>query len=200
MPYWSIGEWRARIGSSWLALGRPFKTRSPFRGKKQRALPLSQGVTMMFLLIMSIGVNLGLRALVARGHHLPLLSEWHAWSVKLNLWALQVTHWLIYLISCIGIFEGGTVPDRTYLINLGLILTMVLQILSALVYQLLSMATRSSKDFIGGLIESLSFGTCFLYYSIFLILKMVNPSMFPVHWLTLLGRVGVPCSICMHVC
>ena len=78
MPYWSIGEWRARIGSSWWAMGRPFKTRSPFRGKKQRALPLSQGVTMMLLLIMSIGVNLGLRALVIRGRHLPLLSEWHA--------------------------------------------------------------------------------------------------------------------------
>ena len=41
---------------------------------------------MMFLLVMSIGVNLGLRALVARGRHLPLLSEWHAWSVKFNLW------------------------------------------------------------------------------------------------------------------
>ena len=75
MPYWSIGEWRAHIGSSWWAMGRPFKTRSPFRGKEQRALPLSQGVTMMLLLIMSIGVNLGLRALVTGGRHLPLLSE-----------------------------------------------------------------------------------------------------------------------------
>ena len=75
MPYWSITEWRARIGSSWSALGRPFKTRSPFRGKVQKALTLSQGTTTMLLLIISIGVNLGLRALVAGGHHLPLLSE-----------------------------------------------------------------------------------------------------------------------------
>ena len=81
MPYWSIGEWRARIGSSWCALGRPFKMRSPFRGKTtQRALTLNQGVATLFLLIMSIGVNLGLRTLVARGHHLPLLSEWYVWS------------------------------------------------------------------------------------------------------------------------
>ena len=76
MPYWSIGEWRARIGSSWCALGRPFKMRSPFRGKSHSGLMrLSQGVATLFLLIMSIGVNLGLRTLVARGHHLPLLSK-----------------------------------------------------------------------------------------------------------------------------
>ena len=83
MPYWSIGEWRARIGSSWCALGRPFKKRSPFRGKTpQRAIALSQGVATLFLLLMSIGVNLGLRTLVASGHHLPLLSEWF----ELSLW------------------------------------------------------------------------------------------------------------------
>ena len=75
MPYWSIGEWRACIGSSWCALGRPFKMRSPFRGKTQRDLMLSQGVAALFLLIMSIGINLWLRALVASEHHLPLLSE-----------------------------------------------------------------------------------------------------------------------------
>ena len=26
MPFWSNEEWRARIGSSWCALGRPFKS------------------------------------------------------------------------------------------------------------------------------------------------------------------------------
>ena len=77
MPYWSIGEWRAHIGSSWCALGRPFKMRSPFRGKTHRGLMLSQGVATLFLLLMSIVVNLGLRTLVARGHHLPLLSKWY---------------------------------------------------------------------------------------------------------------------------
>ena len=77
MPYWNIGEWRARIGSSWCALGRPFKMRSPFRGKTRRGLTLNQGVATLFLLIMSIGVNLGLRTLVAKGHHLPILSKWY---------------------------------------------------------------------------------------------------------------------------
>ena len=94
MPYWSITEWRAHIGSSWCALGRPFKTRSPFRGKVPRGLTLSQGLTTMLLLILSIGVNLGLRALIARGHHLPLLSEWHGQFVG------SVSHSLVHVYSC----------------------------------------------------------------------------------------------------
>ena len=83
--------------------------------------------------------------------------------------------------------KGGTLPDRTYLINLGLILTLVIQITSAVIYQLLSMATRRSKSFSSDLTDSFSFGTCFVYYSIFLILKMINPSLYPIHWLVLLG-------------
>ena len=86
-----------------------------------------------------------------------------------------------------GLLKGGTLPERIYLVNLGLILTLVLQITFALVYQLFSMATRSSRSFSGDLTDSLSFRTCFVYYSIFLILKMINPSMYPVHWLILSG-------------
>ena len=87
--------------------------------------------------------------------------------------------------------KGGTIPDRMYLVNLGFILTLILQITSGLVYQLLSMAIRRSKAGVGGdLSESLSFKTCFAYYSIFLILKMIdiNPSMYPVHWMSISGR------------
>ena len=101
---------------------------------------------------------------------------------------------------------GGSLPDRTYLINLGFIFILVIQITSAVVYQLLSMATRSSKRGVGGnLTESLSFKTCFVYYSIFLILKMINPSMYPVHWSILLGRdcsvypIHVHVSVCAHM-
>ena len=84
--------------------------------------------------------------------------------------------------------KGGTIPDRMYLVNLGFVLTLILQITSALVYQLLSMAIRRSKAGVGGdLSESLSFRTCLVYYSIFLILKMINPSMHPVHWLIISG-------------
>ena len=97
--------------------------------------------------------------------------------------------------------KHGTVPDRMYLINLGFILTLILQITSALVYQLLSMAIRRSKAGVGGdLSESLSFRTCFVYYSIFLILKMINPSMHPVHWLILSGSSSCgECSACLNV-
>ena len=84
--------------------------------------------------------------------------------------------------------KGGTIPDEMYLINLGFVLTLILQITSALVYQLLSIAIKRSKSGVGGdLSESLSFRTCLVYYSIFLILKMINPSMHPVHWLILSG-------------
>ena len=85
--------------------------------------------------------------------------------------------------------KGGTIPDRMYLINLGFVLTLILQVTSALVYQLLSMAIRRSKAGVGGdLSESLSFKTCFVYYSIFLILKVINSSMHPVHcWLIISG-------------
>ena len=78
MPAWSIAEWRARIGSSWCALGRPFKTRSPFRngsGQRQRVFTLNQVVTFIILLMMLIGLHLGLRTLVRGGHHLQFLSE-----------------------------------------------------------------------------------------------------------------------------
>ena len=78
--------------------------------------------------------------------------------------------------------------DRMYLINLGFVLTPILQITSTLVYQLLSMAIRRSKAGVGGdLSESLSFRTCFVYYSIFLMLKIINPSMHPVHRLIISG-------------
>ena len=81
MPAWSIAEWRARIGASWCALGRPFKTRSPFRNGSRRRLrvfTLNQVVTFIFLLMMLIGLNLGLRALVRGGHHLQFLSKYIA--------------------------------------------------------------------------------------------------------------------------
>ena len=81
MPLWSIGEWRARIGSSWCALGRPFKTRSPFRGggggggRVLRALTRSDVVTMIIMLMVFIGINFGLRILVTEGYHNSLESE-----------------------------------------------------------------------------------------------------------------------------
>ena len=78
MPLWSIGEWRARIGSSWCALGRPFKTRSPFRGgggRVLRALTRSDVVTMIIMLMVFIGINFGVHTLIMKGYHNSLESE-----------------------------------------------------------------------------------------------------------------------------
>ena len=78
MPLGSITEWRARIGSSWCALGRPFKTRSPFRGgagRLQTQLTLSQVVTMMTLLIMFTAINLALRIVWTTAHYRAYLGE-----------------------------------------------------------------------------------------------------------------------------
>ena len=97
--------------------------------------------------------------------------------------------------------KRGTVPDRMYLINLGFVLTLILQITSALVYQLLSMAIKRPKAGVSSVLsESLSFTTYFVYYSIFLILKMINPSMHPVHWLTLSGSYSCGGVLCMFEC
>ena len=93
--------------------------------------------------------------------------------------------------------KDGTIPDRMYLVNLGFVLTLILQTTSALVYQLLSMAIRRSRAGISGdLSESLSFKTCFVYYSIFLILKIIIPLMCPVHWLIISGSYNTECSEC----
>ena len=78
MPLWSIGEWRARIGSSWCALGRPFKIRSPFRGGGERvlrALTQTDVVTMIVVLMAFIGINFGLQKLVMMGYNYSLESE-----------------------------------------------------------------------------------------------------------------------------
>ena len=77
MPYWSISEWRARIGSSWCALGKQHKIKPSIRhGARvvKKELMLNQVVTMMTLLIMLIEVNIGVRGLVAAGHHHQLIG------------------------------------------------------------------------------------------------------------------------------
>ena len=81
MPYWSIAEWRARIGCSWSAMNRPKKIKSSIRhgariGKKE--LTLNRIVNMLIILTMLIGVNIGVRGLVASGHHHQLISSFIA--------------------------------------------------------------------------------------------------------------------------
>ena len=91
-------------------------------------------------------------------------------------------------LTRIGFFDGGKVPPRNYLINFGLVLTLIFQITAAVVYQSLSTMFGSSQSFCIDLTRSLCFSTYFCYYSIFLTLKIItSPSLFPVHWLTISG-------------
>ena len=79
MPLGSIAEWRVRIGSSWCALGRPFKARSPFRGgggQLQVPLTLNQVVTMMMVLITFTTLNLVLCVVWTTGHYDAYLGEY----------------------------------------------------------------------------------------------------------------------------
>ena len=75
MPYWSIAEWRARIGSSWCAQGRPYKTIRNGARIVKKELTLNRVITMMILLIILIGVNVGMRGLVVGGYHHQLISK-----------------------------------------------------------------------------------------------------------------------------
>lgn len=73
MPFGSIAEWRARIGSSWCALGRPLNARSTYRhgaGRLQQIqLTLKQAVIMNIVLIMFVAMNLALRTVLTTGHY-----------------------------------------------------------------------------------------------------------------------------------
>ena len=85
MPLGSIAEWRARIGSSWCALSRSFKTRSPFRhsgaGRLQTPLTLNQVVTMIMILIIFTAINLSVRIVWTTGHYRAYLGEYPlAWE------------------------------------------------------------------------------------------------------------------------
>ena len=75
MPLWSNEEWRARIGSSWCALGRPFNTRfARCRDTSRGMLTLHQvDIMMVIMMMLLIAGNLGLAA--TQAHHKMLLSK-----------------------------------------------------------------------------------------------------------------------------
>ena len=88
MPLGSIAEWRVRIGSSWCALGRPFKTRSPFRGgmgRLQKPLTLNQLVAMMTVVIIFTAINVGIRVVWRTEHYRAYLGEQPLWAGGNNL-------------------------------------------------------------------------------------------------------------------
>ena len=76
MPYWSIAEWRARIGSSRCALGRPIKQSVRYGARVvKKELTLNRVVITLILLTLLIGVNIGARSSLEEGHHYQLMSE-----------------------------------------------------------------------------------------------------------------------------
>ena len=167
MPLWSIGEWRARIGSSWCALGRPFKTRSPFRGgggggRVLRALTRSDVVTMIIMLMVLIGINFGLRILVMRGYHRSLESE------LLEANRNTLTDLIIWNSSIIGYFEfdASSLLQKLYLINCCLLLTFVIPIIkiaAPLVYHSLPSGCQNGlSQFCSGLLWYSLLAGCFI--------------------------------------
>ena len=96
MPQWSVAEWRARIGGSWLAIGRPFKTKSSFSrgaGWVRRVLTMNQVVTMTIMMIILIGTNLALCALVKRGYHRPIIGQYNfADSIQVHAPIMNLLH------------------------------------------------------------------------------------------------------------
>ena len=116
MPQWSVAEWRARIGGSWLAIGRPIKSKSSSSsggaGCMQRVLTMNRVVTMMSLTLVLIGVNLLLRALLVNRGDLRPITGWYktlqeslykyldyCMFVLVGLLFGILSHWYIYWIN-----------------------------------------------------------------------------------------------------
>ena len=115
MPQWSVAEWRARIGGSWLAIGRPIKSKSSSSsggaGCMQRVLTMNRVVTMMSLTLVLIGVNLLLRALLNRGHLWPITGSY-------NQRVCVYTQLLYCMFVLIDLFEFGILSHwNLYWIN-----------------------------------------------------------------------------------
>ena len=69
MPLWSVAEWRARIGSSWCALGRPFKTKSSLchgEGQTEKTLTWNHVTVMMSLMTTLI---VGFHSIIIQERH-----------------------------------------------------------------------------------------------------------------------------------
>lgn len=56
MPLWSNEEWRARIGSSWCAIGRPIKDNLSItcQGEECGFVPLSPGTLLWYRFLMTV--------------------------------------------------------------------------------------------------------------------------------------------------
>lgn len=94
---------------------------------------------------------------------------------------------ILWHLMSTGFFDSGKLPQRNYLINFSLLLTLVLQITTAVIYQSLSTSISNSQKLGVDLTQSLSLNVYFWYYFVFIVLKMTSPLLCPIHWLAISG-------------
>ena len=83
MPLASVDEWRARIGSSWCALGRPIKSRprnrgcfgSPLTGCRKRIKLQDDSVLLVIVFVLMVVAMLTLWNLILDGYSPVCTSE-----------------------------------------------------------------------------------------------------------------------------
>ena len=185
MPYWSIAEWRARIGSSWCALARPVKSKSSFRcrtGWIRRVLTMNQVVTIMIMMIMLIRVNFGLHSIISGGYYHPLTSERPATTAHC---AQQYIYSSVFNSSYYAdLLQVGAVSSALYFLNLDCLLSSALRNCTPLLYQLFPIIIKQSvKQLCSDLIKTLYFSSCILHRLLFLIHLLV----YPILWLIIYG-------------
>ena len=187
MPYWSIAEWRARIGSSWCALGRPVKSKSSYRrgsGWVRRVLTLNQVVTMMITMIMLIGVNLGLHGIISGGYY-PLTSECSVHCTAGRSACLYQGVQLFIIIILPDLLQVGAASPILYLVQSGYLLLLALRNCAPLLYQLFPAIIKQSIEHLrSDLIQTLCFSSCILHR----LLILISPLIHPVQWLILFGK------------
>ena len=181
MPQWSVAEWRARIGGSWLAIGRPFKTKSSFSrgaGWVQRVLTMNQVVTMTIMMIILIGTNLALCALVNRGYHRPIIGQYN-FADSIHALIMNPLH----ACRLIDLLRFGLLSHWSlYLLNSGYLVVIAVSSCSSSLYQCFpSNIKKSLRQFTCDLKQALQ-----LIFQ--LILSIMEPLISPLLWLLNFGN------------
>ena len=169
MPYWSTAEWRARIGSSWCALGRPHKIKPYIKhGKKIRKKELSFNLVVTVIIIfwtIPVGMNIFMDALVTERHHHRLLGKCLVWQFDCILHPVStfyVPPGLFNQMLCIILLH------KICILKLALVLTLILKTLVNLSLKHYQWQQINYYSCV------FSFGFCFM---MFLLIKIIYPVM-----------------------
>ena len=115
MPLWSVQEWRARIGTSWCALGRPVRSKSSCRkggscsrspppggGKRAKSLDHHGAVSVVIMIALLLGAILTLWHLVLPGTCQVFISKFGPFnSVKKKYCFMNL---ISLIIDLLGLF------------------------------------------------------------------------------------------------